>query len=259
MAIVSLVLGFLCLLLMTMPRFWALILILTIVCGHSAREHIRKSKGKFFGGIIALIGLTLGYSSIVIMLFAPMGPPHVDMLRAQGWQAVNNARQIYLATFQMATDAAVVDSPSIGWPSDIEDPIKLKNISDFVNVLVIHGYLNPGDLKIFSAAGIKPYPGIDKLDPPFTEKYNAFKVYLVKESDPGDTIFLATKNFTYGKPLDPKVKPFGDKLAVICFKSGDCRLIKAGHAQNLELIGKLPGGGAEENTKNCLNLSAPLP
>ena len=91
------------------------------------------------------------------------------------------------------------------------------------------------------------------LDPPFTENFNTFKIYLVKKDDPPETIFMTTKNFTYGKPLDPKAIPFGDKGFVVFRKGGDGFIAKPEMALHPELAGKLPGGGTMESAENCLN------
>jgi hypothetical protein len=130
-----------------------------------------------------------------------------------------------------------------------------------VNVLVRRDYLRPSDLKVFSVPGVAAYPGgtlspggNGGLVPPFEEKNSAFKVFLVKEKDPSPTVFLATKNYTYNTPLnDPQALPFGDDGFVIIRKGGDAAIYKKEQAQDLQTLGKLPGGGNAESAENCLN------
>lgn len=63
-----------------------------------------------------------------------------------------------------------------------------------------------------------------------------------------------SKNYTYNQPLnDPQAKPFGDKGFVVIHKDGSANIFKKAKAQDLKLIGKLPGGGTVESAANCLN------
>ena len=128
-----------------------------------------------------------------------------------------------------------------------------------MNVLVRNDYLKPGDLKIFALIGYKSYEGSlssgsnGVLVPPFAEENCAFKVYLVKDADSSNTVFLASKNYTYNTPLgNSNAKPW-DRGFVIIRKDGSASVFKKAQAQSLEKIGPLPGGSTVESAENCLN------
>ncbi|MDD5349357.1 MAG: hypothetical protein PHQ12_04015 [Chthoniobacteraceae bacterium] len=174
---------------------------------------------------------------------------------------VNNARQIHLAAMSMATDGVENKDPGLGWPGDLKANGRIATLSDYVNVLVRNDYLKLGDLKVFSAAGINAYPGgtltsgsNGVLSPAFTEGHSAFKVFLAKDKDPSNTVFLTSKNYTYDADLtDPNAKPFGDRGFVVLRKGGDASFYKKDQGRKLIMIGDLPGGGTVESAANCLN------
>lgn len=160
----------------------------------------------------------------------------------------------------MAIDGITNKDPSLGWPGDLKAKGHIATLGDYANVLVRGGYLKPGDLKIFSGPGFKPYKGTlssgsnGVLIPAFKDENSAFKVYLVKESDSANTLFLASKNYTYKSPVnDSSAQPFGDKVFVVLRKGGDASVLKKRQSQSLNLIGQLPGGGSVESAENCLN------
>ena len=82
------------------------------------------------------------------------------LTRGQLAQAVNNERQIYLATFSMTTDGTQTGDAKYAWPGDLStstDPtVQISTVSDFVQRLVENDYLNSGDLKVFAAPGVTP-------------------------------------------------------------------------------------------------------
>ena len=153
-----------------------------------------------------------------------------------------NAGSIHLVTLSMATDGETNKDPTLGWPGDLKAKGHIANLADFANLLVRNDYLKPGDLKIFSGPGYKPYQGTlssgssGVLVPPFTDENCAYKVYLVKDRDSSNTVFLMSKKDV-----------FGDKGFVVVRKGGDAGIYQK--AQNLQL----PGGGTVESAENCLN------
>jgi len=171
----------------------------------------------------------------IIAVLASLAVPAVTgaLVKGQLIQAVNNARQIHLATSSMANDATANSDPSIGWPGDVAN---LANTSDFVNILASYDYLKPGDMKVFAAAGITPYTtgtvsGTSGLSPKFssTTPNSAFLVYTVSDNDASNVIFLTSKNYNFTAPdkaPDAATKPFGDKGFVVCRKGGDCSVYK---------------------------------
>jgi len=207
-------------------------------------------------------------SLAVLAILASLAVPYVTgkLNRSTLVSWVSDAHAIHLATMQMATDGATNKDPGLNWPGDLKAKGCIANLSDFVNLLVRNGYLQPGDLKIFSGPGCKVYQGKlssgsnGVLVPAFTEENCAFKVYLVKDSDPSNTLFLASKNYTYNTPLnDPNAVPYGNKGFFICRKGGDVGVYKKAPTQSLQSIGPLPGGGTVESTENCLNPSPTAP
>ena len=166
----------------------------------------------------------------------------------------------------VATYAEAHKDPQLVWPGDLKAAGRIANLSDYVTLLVRDELLKPSDLKVFSAAGLKPYEGMlssgsnGGLFPAFKDENCALKVYLVKKDDPADTIFLVSKNYTYNTPLnDSKAKPFGDKGFVVIRKDGSAGIFKKAQAQALNLVGQLPGGGTVESAENCLNPSPATP
>lgn len=177
----------------------------------------------------------------------------------------------------MAADGVSSKNPALGWPGDLKANGRITTVADFVNVLVRNDYFKPDDLVFFSNTGFKsffpntgykPYRGVlssgsnGVLVPAFTEENCAFKVYLVKDADSSNTVFLASKNYIYNTPLNnPNAKPFGVNGFVVCRKGGDVSILKKEQAQSLQVnqpgssyyVGQLPGGGTVENAANCLN------
>lgn len=184
------------------------------------------------------------------------------LTRGQLAQAVSNARQVHLATFAMTTDGTQTGDAKYAWPGDLaasqDSTVQITSVADFVTRLVDNDYLKAGDLKVFAAPGITPWVGTyvkpvgatfkGSFAPQFSGNTNcAFKIYKVTDKDPGNTIFLATKNFTYTSNANTAVSstttPFGDKGFIIFHKGGDGTFYKKQQATNKSLLGNPPGGG----------------
>jgi prepilin-type N-terminal cleavage/methylation domain-containing protein len=182
------------------------------------------------------------------------------LVRGQLTQAVSNARQIHLSTFSMATDGTQTGDAKYGWPGDLaasnDASVQITTVKDFVLRLVDNDYLKPGDLKIFAASGVTPWNGnyvpptgtgtVGAFTPEFNSETNcAFKIYRAKENDGANTIFIATKNFTYSATpataIDSSKTPFGDKGFVVFHKGGDGTYYKRQQATAKPLLGLLPG------------------
>ena len=156
-------------------------------------------------------------------IFVPVG--HAP-IRGQMVQALNNEKQIHLASFNMATDRISADDKSIGWPGDLVASGTMPcTVTDFVKVLVNNNYLKIGDLKIFAAEGVTPFKGTDINQ--FSPVNNcAFRIYCIQESDNADAVFLTTRNAILNVSnttfsLDPNSVPFGDKGYVVFHRGGD--------------------------------------
>ncbi len=148
-------------------------------------------------------------------------------------------RQIFLATFQMATDGVVQKNDALRWPGDLKaGPNAILSVSDLLRRLLDNDYLTESDIQYITSAH-----GISGWNPthPDADKNCAFKVYRVSEKDAMSTIVFATRNFTYGKDLDSKQMPYGNKAFVLIRKGGDGAVYRATQARNLEQLGLLPG------------------
>lgn len=205
---------------------------------------------------------------IVIAVLAGLALPVVTDYGSRGALArlVNNARGIHIAAMSMVVDGAKNNDPDLGWPGDLKARGRITSLSDYVNIMVRNGYLKPNDLKIFANRDFKAYKGAlsaggdGVLVPSFKDENSALKVFLVKESDPSNTVFLASKNYTYNKPLNhPNAKPYGDKGFVVVRKGGDGAFLTKARTGSLNLVGALPGGGSVESAENCLNPDLNIP
>ncbi len=182
------------------------------------------------------------------------------LVRGQLAQAVSNARQVHLATFAMTTDGTQTGDAKYGWPGDLAASttagVTITNVPDFVKRLVDNDYLKAGDLKVFAAPGINPWNGTytkpanatsaGSFAPEFNGTTNcAFKIYKVKDTDSSNTIFLATKNFSYTDDSTTAISstavPFGDKGFVVFHKGGDGTFYKKQQATSKTLLGVPPG------------------
>jgi prepilin-type N-terminal cleavage/methylation domain-containing protein len=189
------------------------------------------------------------------------------LTRGQLAQAVSNARQVHLATFAMTTDGTQTGDAKYGWPGDLaasqDQNVVITSVSDFVTRLVDNDYLKPGDLKVFAAPGITPWNGSytkpadanskGAFAPQFDGSTNcAFKIYKVTEKDPGNAIFLATKNFSYSSnastAINTTTNPFGDKGFVVFHKGGDGTFYKRQQATSKQLLGYPPGASDVQGT-----------
>ncbi len=162
----------------------------------------------------------------IIAVIAALAFPAISgaVVKSQMTQAVSNGRQIYLATFSMANDGATTGDSRYQWPGDLkassDATAKITTVADFVQRLVDNDYLKSGDLKVFATSGITPWIGTytapadatskGSLSPAFDgTKNSAFKIYAVSDKNGGDTIFLATKNFTFSSNANHGVERRG--------------------------------------------------
>src|ERR1700745_2623473 len=92
-------------------------------------------------------GFTLVEMLVVISIIAVIAALAFPALsgaitRSQMTQAVSNARQIYLATFQMVNDGSTTGDARYGWPGDLAapsaSPAPITTVSKFVQRLVDH-------------------------------------------------------------------------------------------------------------------------
>jgi type II secretory pathway pseudopilin PulG len=182
-------------------------------------------------------------------------------------RTMNNARQLYLAAFQMATDGAAKFDSNRAWPGDYP----AASFAEYCGKLVQNGYLKPADLQRMLSAP-NATCSVAMSGPPATLMINgktALKLYKVKASDPSNTIFAVSSNYVYDTPLNPDAAPFGDAGFVVIRKSGDVGVYKksqataAGYDNSPEIfqvaIGALPGAakGAVTPGDDGTTLAAP--
>ena len=106
-------------------------------------------------------------------------------------RTMNNARELYLAGFHMATDGVGKSDASLAWPGDYPATTTL---AEYCNKLVQNNYLKPGELqRILSAPGADCTVSTSGSPPKVTlAGRSALKIYKVKAIDPSSTIFAAS-------------------------------------------------------------------
>jgi Tfp pilus assembly protein PilE len=135
-------------------------------------------------------------------------------------RTMNHARELYLASFHMATDGAAKSDTNLAWPGELP----ATTLAEYCGRLVQNNYLKVEDLqRILSAPGAN-CTVTSTARPPASLTLtgtSALKVYKAKGGDPSTAIFAASSNYFYNTPLDPASVPFGDKGFVVIRKRGD--------------------------------------
>jgi type IV pilus assembly protein PilA len=185
-------------------------------------------------------GFTLIELLVVIAIIATIAAFAVPALtsaltKGQMTGTMNNARQLYLAGYQMALDGSSNSDPTLTWPGD--DQNAALDLKTYCAKLIKNDYLKPGDLtKLLSAPGSACT--VTATGPDASGDYTvtyaagtpALKVYKVKDADAANTIFTATKNYTYDTALTSATSPFGDKGFVVVRKGGDASILRKNNA-----------------------------
>jgi type II secretory pathway pseudopilin PulG len=133
-------------------------------------------------------------------------------------RTMNHARELYLASFHMATDGAAKSDPNLAWPGELP----ATTLAEYCGRLVQNNYLKAEDLqKILSAPGATCAVTAGPSTALTLTGKSALKVYKVKGGDRPTAIFAASSNYIYNTPLSPTSAPFGDKGFVVIRKRGD--------------------------------------
>jgi prepilin-type N-terminal cleavage/methylation domain-containing protein len=172
----------------------------------------------------------------IIAILAALAVPALTsaLSKAQQTGTMNNARQLYLAQFQMSNDGAATGDNTSAWPGDLPAGIPA-NITAYLNILCGKGYLKGADgIKLMSApsanytATVSSAGGVDSLSG--ATGTPALKVWPNKDVDPATTIFATTNNYVYDSALVATDVPYGTKGFITIKKGGDAAVFRVGQA-----------------------------
>jgi prepilin-type N-terminal cleavage/methylation domain-containing protein len=183
-----------------------------------------------------LSGFTLIEMLVVIAIIATIAAFAVPALtsaltKGQMTGTMNNARQLYLAGYQMALDGAANSDGNLAWPGDYASGVA--TLEDYVEKLVQNDYLKTSDLpKILTAPGAACTATQDASTPPNVALTGTggLKVYPVKDSDGSNVIFAISHNYVYDTTLVATGQPYGDKGFVVVRKGGDGSVLRKNNA-----------------------------
>jgi type II secretory pathway pseudopilin PulG len=215
------------------------------------KQYFRRGSAAAFTKIEAVVVVV-----IIAVILVLAWPAFTSALTKRDLtRTMNNARELYLAAFRMATDGAATSDANLAWPGDYP----AGNLADYCGKLVEKDYLKASELqRILSAPGANCVVSSTNGPAVSLSGKNALKVYKVKGADPSNTIFAASTNYIYGTVLNSNEIPFGDAGFVVVRKSGDAGVYKRAQAtlegfdNNPERfqseIGGLPGAAKESVT-----------
>ena len=192
----------------------------------------------------------------IIAILAALAVPAITnaLTKGQLTGTMNNARQLYLAGFQMATDGAANSDPNYSWPGDDPTIREGASLQAYCEKLVQNDYLKAGDLqKMLSAPGATLTAATSGSDPVTLALTgaSALKVYKVRDVDASNTIFATTSNYVYNATPAATAAPYGDKGFVVIRKGGDAATFRKNQSAQANYgndpgkfqsaVGKLPG------------------
>jgi prepilin-type N-terminal cleavage/methylation domain-containing protein len=202
-------------------------------------------------------GFTLIELLVVIAIIATIAAFAVPALtsaltKGQMTGTMNNARQLYLAGYQMALDGAANSDANLAWPGDYTSGTMSK-LQDYCIKLVQNDYLKASDFaKLLSAPGASctaTSSGSGSAATVTLAGKSGLKVYPVTSADASNVIFAVTSNYVYNTDLITTDAPYGDKGFVIVRKGGDASVLRKNNAKATSgqetafesLVGKRPG------------------
>jgi prepilin-type N-terminal cleavage/methylation domain-containing protein len=175
------------------------------------------------------------------------------LTKGQMTGTMNNARQLYLAGYQMSLDGATNSDANLAWPGDYSAGT-LSKLEDYCAKLVQNDYLKASDLpKILSAPGATctaTSSGTGSAATVTLSGTSGLKVYPVTSADASNVIFAVTSNYTYDTAFTATPpNPYGDKGFVVVRKGGDAAVLRKNNAAATSgqeaafesLVGKKPG------------------
>jgi prepilin-type N-terminal cleavage/methylation domain-containing protein len=171
--------------------------------------------------------------SIILILVALAAPALFNTLtKGQMTQTLSNMKQLHLASQQMALDGMTTGDATLTWPGDLPTA----NWAGWATNLV-PSYLSTNDFnKLLSAPGVTRTAGTGPQD----KTIKSVNAYAVAENSSGDTVFLASANWTNYSALTADGKPYGDKGFIVFRKAGDGAILLKKQFNNTNVIGVLP-------------------
>jgi prepilin-type N-terminal cleavage/methylation domain-containing protein len=192
-----------------------------------------KIKIKKFWSAFTLIELLVVIAIIAILAALAVPALTSALSKAQQTGTMNNARQLYLAQFQMSNDGSATGDTTSAWPGELT-PVPT-TVTEYLNVLTGKGYLKGADaIKMMNApsatytASVASANGIDTLT--YTSGTPALKVWPDKDVDPATTIFCTSHNYIYDSALNGSDVPYGTKGFITVKKGGDAAIYRVGQA-----------------------------
>jgi prepilin-type N-terminal cleavage/methylation domain-containing protein len=173
------------------------------------------------------------------------------LTRGQMTGTMNNARQLYLAGYQMSLDGTTNSDAALAWPGDY--PSGVTTLKDYAQKLVQNDYLKASDFaKLLSAPGASCTATSSGTGSSITVTLSGtsgLKVYPVTSADASNVIFAVTSNYVYNTDITTTAVPYGDKGFVVIRKGGDASLLRKNNAKAAtgqetafeSLVGKKPG------------------
>ncbi len=166
----------------------------------------------------------------IIAILASLALPAITgaLARGQMTQTVSNARQLYVATFQMALDGQTTGDTNLGWPADTGG-----TWATWAANLVGGKYMSANDFaKMLSAPGVTRATNVSASAP----TPSALSVYNVADSSANSTVFITSANFTQGQALNETNKPYGNKGFIVLRKGGDGAVFQERQATNTSIF-----------------------
>ncbi|MFZ9919672.1 MAG: type II secretion system protein [Terrimicrobiaceae bacterium] len=168
----------------------------------------------------------------IIAILASLALPAITgaLTRGQASQTMSNARQLYVATLNMAADGQTTGDTSLVWPGDATSP----SWSSWATGITDGGYLSSNDFnKMLNAQGVsRPANTAVTASSP-----SSLSIYQVKDSSPMQSIFISSANFvTPGTALVSTALPFGNKAFVVFRRGGDGLVYQGSQATNTSLF-----------------------
>jgi prepilin-type N-terminal cleavage/methylation domain-containing protein len=190
----------------------------------------------------------------IIAILAALAVPALTsaLTKAQMTGTMNNARQLYLAQFQMSNDGAAQGNAALSWPGDLAAGGYLpagSTLVTYANILLANGYLKGADaIKLFNAPGATFTANIvagppESLGAPAGTA--ALKVYPCTEADAANAIFVVSNNYIYDTALATGGVPYGTKGFVAVQKGGNAVVFRGAQAVNAPPA--WPNGAAFQN------------